>query len=375
MGREEKQPAYPRDLDTVDRQILRLLRDDGRRPNAEIARALGVSEPTVRKRLDRLRESGVLKIIGVLDPSATGFPVYAMIGLRVAAGRGREIGQRLTGMDCVANVTFITGRWDIWIEVMLPSNMRLHEFLGDDLTDIGGIVSSETFLVLAIEKFNYTWDLPDPDAPPTTSPTGVSPAAGEPHEDAAPAGATPRRAETVRKLDAMDRQILRLLQDDGRRPNADIARALGVSEPTVRKRLDRLLESGVLHIIGLLDPAATGFPVDVFVGIKAYHGHARDVGQNLAGMGCVTFVGYTTGPFDLLIEAVFADNAALLTFLSESVGSAPGVISTETIHILRVDKFKYMWDLPEASGTPDAGGRGATALTSWTQGHHRGSPS
>ena len=208
-----------------------------------------------------------------------------MIGLRVAPGQGREIGQRLAGMDCVANVTYITGRWDIWIEVMLPSNMRLHDFLGDDLADIEGIVSSETFLVLAIEKFNYTWDLPDPEATPDPLARGrrtgrarADRGGGRQGRRLSP-GAPIAPGRHGRQLDAVDRQILRLLQDDGRRPNADLARALGISEPTVRKRLDRLRDSGVLHIIGLLDPAATGFPVDVFVGIKASHGHARDVGH------------------------------------------------------------------------------------------------
>jgi|GEM_PF-55781 len=351
MAREVKRPIYPRDLDELDRRIIRLLRDDGRRPNAEIARAIGISEPTVRKRLDRLRTGGVLKIIGILDPPATGFPVYAMIGVRALPGVAREIGHRLAAMDCVANVTYITGRWDIWMEAMLESNMRLHEFLGEDLVAIPGILTTETFLVLAIEKFDYTWDLPDPEGRPTavhaTSETAFEPPIARPAGTGG--GVSPRshRMEAGRGMDTLDRQILRLLQDDGRRPNAEIARALGASEPTIRKRLDRLMESGVLRIIGLLNPAATGFLVDVFVGVRVKHGHVRRVGQQIAAMGCVTFVGYTTGPYDLLIEAVFLDNAALFTFLSESVGGAEGVISSETMHILAVDKFKYMWDLPE----------------------------
>ena len=359
MAREEKRPTYPRDLDALDRQIIRLLRDDGRRPNAEIARAIGVSEPTVRKRLDRLRTGGVLKIIGILDPPATGFPVYAMIGVRALPGMAREIGRRLAAMDCVANVTYITGRWDIWMEAMLESNMRLHDFLAEDLVAIPGILTTETFLVLAIEKFDYTWDLPDPEALPLAARVG-SEAASEPavaYPGGNGAGISPRskRMEAGRAMDTLDRQILRLLQDDGRRPNAEIARALGVSEPTIRKRLDRLRDSGVLRIIGLLDPAATGFPVDVFVGVRVKHGYVRRVGRQIAAMGCVTFVGYTTGPYDLLIEAVFLDNAALLTFLSESVGGAEGVIASETMHILAVDKFKYMWDLPENAETTGRG--------------------
>ena len=103
------------------------------------------------------------------------------------------------------------------------------------------------------------------------------------------------RIQGAAEVDAVDRQLLRLLRDDGRRPNAEIARALGVSEHTVRKRLDRLRDKGVLRIIGLLDPAATGFPVDVLIGIGVRHGLVREVGRRLAAQGCVAFVGHTTG--------------------------------------------------------------------------------
>lgn len=150
------------ELDALDRQILRLLRDDGRRPNAEIARAVGVSEPTARKRIERLQENGVLRIIGLLDPAATGFPVYAMMLIEVEPHRIQEVGAELATMDRVANVSYITGRAQIWCEAMLPDSETFHTFLREDLTAVSGIVRTEAFQVLAIDKFNYMWELPEP---------------------------------------------------------------------------------------------------------------------------------------------------------------------------------------------------------------------
>ncbi|MCZ7661539.1 MAG: cobalamin-dependent protein [Thermoleophilia bacterium] len=154
------------------------------------------------------------------------------------------------------------------------------------------------------------------------------------------------RIQGAVEVDAVDRQLLRLLRDDGRRPNAEIARALGVSEHTVRKRLDRLRDKGVLRIIGLLDPAATGFPVDVLIGIGVRHGLVREVGRRLAAQGCVAFVGHTTGRYDLIVEAVFQDNDALLAFLGDTLATMRGITKTEAFHVRGVEKFKYMWDLP-----------------------------
>lgn len=163
MPAENKRAPTPQELDATDRQILRLLRDDARRPNAEIARAVGVSEPTVRKRIERLRQNGVMRIIGLLDPAATGFPVYAMILIEVEPGMVRDVGGRLAAMDRVANVSYITGRSQVWCEAMLPSNEALYEFLSHDLAFVEGIITTEAFQVLAIDKFNYMWDLPELD--------------------------------------------------------------------------------------------------------------------------------------------------------------------------------------------------------------------
>ena len=160
-----KQFLGPSDFDDVDRQILRLLGEDGRRPNADIARLIGVSEPTVRKRLDRMIDNGALKILPVLNAAATGYPVDAIIGIRVRTGSLRDVGPQLAAMDHVAYVGYVTGAYDILIEVLLRDDQHLFDFLAEGLEHIDGIVSAETFRVLGTEKFTYNWEIPavDPD--------------------------------------------------------------------------------------------------------------------------------------------------------------------------------------------------------------------
>jgi Lrp/AsnC family transcriptional regulator for asnA, asnC and gidA len=337
-------PATVAALDSLDRQILRLLRDDGRRPNAEIARAAGSSEPTVRKRLDRLRDLGVLRVIGLLNPAATGFPVDVLIGIVVAHGKAKEIGRRLASMNCVAFVGYTTGVYDIVIEAVFADTLHLLDFLGASLGAVGEITSTETFHVLATDKFNYMWELPDPELPPLTPPATPPP---RPDEKVASARRTAKSREAKTEIDALDRHILRLLRDDGRRPNSEIARAIGLSENAVRKRLDRLRETGVLRIIGLLDPPATGFPVYAMIGLRVRPGTAQLVGRRLAQMDCVAYVGYTSGRYDLFTEAMLASNRALSEFLHGSLGTIDGILSTEAFHVLEIEKFNYMWDLPD----------------------------
>jgi Lrp/AsnC family transcriptional regulator, regulator for asnA, asnC and gidA len=145
-------------LDDVDREIMRLLRHDGRAKYSAIAREVGVSEPTVRKRVDRLRERGAIYISARVNPAPIGFQVDAMIGIRAERGRTREVGDALTAMEHVSYVGYLTGSLDILIEVFLPDTERLFTFLNEDLNAIDGIAYTETWHVVRTEKFNYMWE-------------------------------------------------------------------------------------------------------------------------------------------------------------------------------------------------------------------------
>lgn len=85
-------------------------------------------------------------------------------------------------------------------------------------------------------------------------------------------------------LDELDRRIIKYLRPNARRSCASIARAVGVSEPTVRTRVDRLIASGAILPMARVNPAAIGFPVDAMVGIRVVRGFAKGVGARLAAM-------------------------------------------------------------------------------------------
>ena len=118
------------------------------------------------------------------------------------------------------------------------------------------------------------------------------------------------------EMDELDRRIMKLLRPNARRSYASIARAVGVSEPTVRNRVDRLVSNGAIFPMARVNPAAIGFPVDAMVGIRVNRGYAKGVGARLAAMENVAYVGYTTGSFDILIEAHLPDNEGLYKFLN-----------------------------------------------------------
>jgi Lrp/AsnC family transcriptional regulator, regulator for asnA, asnC and gidA len=147
-------------------------------------------------------------------------------------------------------------------------------------------------------------------------------------------------------LDPTDREIIRALQHNGRTSNTEIGRALGLTETTIRKRIARLVDDGLVHIVAVPTPAAVGVTLSAIIGISVNLGDLDAVSQAVSELAEVRYVGVSTGRYDIILEAFFNDSGHLLAFVSQQLGGLPGVSGVETSIILRVDKFSYEWELP-----------------------------
>lgn len=150
-------------------------------------------------------------------------------------------------------------------------------------------------------------------------------------------------------LDIIDRQIIYILQQDGRTPNVEIARRTGISEATVRKRLDRLVSSGVIRVTAIPDPAKVGFSTITFFTLDVDLAHVDRIADQLARLPEVRAIYYTTGECDLIVEAWFTSGDKLLRFLTQQLAAIPGIQRTATSHVLRTIKDAGRWVLPSAA--------------------------
>lgn len=149
-----------------------------------------------------------------------------------------------------------------------------------------------------------------------------------------------------RPVDDVDRAIIRQLQRDGRASNTEIGRELGLTETTIRKRVARLLNEGLISIVAVPTPQAVEMMTSAIIGISVQLQHLHAVSDGLVVMPEVRYVGASTGRYDLIIEAFFSDHEHLLEFVSKQLGSMPGVTAVETSLILKVTKFSYEWEIP-----------------------------
>ena len=153
------------------------------------------------------------------------------------------------------------------------------------------------------------------------------------------AGPSPRSST---QLDSVSKEIIAQLQQDGRRSYSAIGKVVGLSEAAVRQRVQRLIESGVMQIVAVTDPMELGFARQAMIGIRI-RGGLLEAADLIAKLDEVDYVVVTSGPYDLLVEAVCESDEHLLELLSEKIRVIPGVESTETVMYLRLVKQTYSW--------------------------------
>ncbi|MEV7289542.1 Lrp/AsnC family transcriptional regulator [Streptomyces sp. NPDC093252] len=130
-------------------------------------------------------------------------------------------------------------------------------------------------------------------------------------------------------MDAVDRSILAVLEQDGRISNADLAARVGLSPSPCLRRVRRLEETGVIRgYRALVDPAAVGRGLRVFAGVRLLR-HTRDVvtafEQAVTALPEVTHTHHITGNFDYLLQVEVADLTAYEDFHAHRLADLPGV--------------------------------------------------
>jgi len=151
--RSEPRPVV---LDALDRKIIDALQQDGRRPYTVVARDLGVSEATIRKRVSRLQRKGVLQIVAAVDALTLGY-LRAEVGIRVLGPSVSKVTKRLEAVPEVSYIELVLGSFDISITVNCTDNDHLLAVLGDDIRSIPGVEVVEAWTVLKVTKDIYYW--------------------------------------------------------------------------------------------------------------------------------------------------------------------------------------------------------------------------
>ena len=160
------------------------------------------------------------------------------------------------------------------------------------------------------------------------------------HGDGEPAG---RVSPLSSPFDDLNQQIIRLLQENGRAAYDVIGQKLGVSAGTIRNRVTRMRDAGMLRIVAVVDPVAVDYESDAMLGIKTAPGTAPAVlAQRLEPLPAVVYIMWVSGRFDLLVEVVCDEESELTNFLNGHIHSQPDIAHVEVMTRLGMFKNQFL---------------------------------
>jgi Lrp/AsnC family transcriptional regulator for asnA, asnC and gidA len=133
-------------IDETNLAVIKHLRD-GRKSLKKIAEELSLSENTVRARVNRLVEEGVLDIVGLVDPQSIPGHRVVVVGVKLQTMDLINKGEKFSKLRGVVSVSVVTGRFDLVLFVLLKEGFGLLEFYTEEVAKISDVQSVETFVV------------------------------------------------------------------------------------------------------------------------------------------------------------------------------------------------------------------------------------
>ena len=146
--------AYP--LDDTDVAILRILQENARTPNAEIARRVGLAPSAIFQRIRKLEDAGVIRGYHVaVDPLALGYPLMAFVMIQTnELARDHDTAALLSQIPEVAEVHRVVGEDCFFVKVRVPCTDPLAHLLDEKIRRIPSVASTRTTIVLKTMKEN-----------------------------------------------------------------------------------------------------------------------------------------------------------------------------------------------------------------------------
>ena len=142
-------------LDTMNIEIVKHL-EDGRKPFKAIAEEMSVTENTIRARVQKMIKTGVLKIVGQVNPDTIENHQVVIVGVKVGTMDLQKKGEEFSMLKGVVSVGVVTGRYDLLLTVMLNNEFELLDFFREEMAKIEDVKSTETFVLFK----NFGWRIP-----------------------------------------------------------------------------------------------------------------------------------------------------------------------------------------------------------------------
>ncbi|WP_338702628.1 Lrp/AsnC family transcriptional regulator [Streptomyces sp. Q6] len=294
------------DLDETDLGIVRALQTDGRLTYETLAQHVGLSRPATRMRVQRLQESGAVRVVAIVHPSVRGLSASAHLAIDTDGAAGPVAGAIAT-LPQAPFVTLTSGRRSIMTELRTAGSGALERTI-EQIRALPGVRTVDTLVATRHVKDPYLL---------TDEPT----------------------VGTQGDLDALDERILSELEEDGRLAFAELAARVGLSPGATRARTLRLLDGGVAKVVALVRPDVLGMGYLCGFSLRVT-GTAAAAAERIAAMDRVTFLSTCLGHAEL-VGTITAESFGTVRTTLEEMRATPGVREVESWLHLEIVKERY----------------------------------
>jgi Lrp/AsnC family transcriptional regulator for asnA, asnC and gidA len=138
------------EIDGIDKEILRFLMEDARKPILQISKEIGISGAAIHQRLKKLEDAGVISGSKfMVNNKVLGYKTMAFIGVYLEkAASNSEAVKELKKIPEVLECHYTTGNWSILIKIICKDNEHLMQLLNKKIQPIDGVSRTETYISL-----------------------------------------------------------------------------------------------------------------------------------------------------------------------------------------------------------------------------------
>lgn len=292
-------------MNQLDRLLVHQLQADGRASYSDLAKSVGSNRAMVASHVNELLSSGKVKVIAAVHPRVLGLEVLAHLSVQLS-GPSEAVLRGIETLDSAVYISETTGSHQVVVEIRLGTMGQLYE----TVAFISGLPNVSTVNVLLYERVIRSLFL------------GEEPI-----------------LERL-SLDQTDIDIMRILQQDGRRGFAEIGEAIGVSMSTCRSRALRLMDANIMQIGAITRREGTNDAIVFGCGISLAGNASQEVVDLLAEVEGVEFVARTIGRYAMVCTIATGSQLDYNQVVSR-IRSLPGVRHVETWLHTRIVQERY----------------------------------
>ncbi|MDF3309110.1 Lrp/AsnC family transcriptional regulator [Rhodococcus sp. T2V] len=290
--------------DPLDRKIIAALTVDGRATWSTIAAALGEAERTVARRGARLLETGMVEVRGMADPHRTADSDPFIVHGRCRPDSTLMAAVALAHRPESVTVYVLSGPQHCYADIWAPRRRQSRLFLQEMATP-SGFLQMDISPVLEYIRTLHDWE------------PGILTETQTAQIRRIPKTRWPQFTDPV-ALDREDKALVRLVVENGRASFEELSRLVGISEQTVKRRLDKMRQSGLLTFRAVFDPALIGLPVAALLWIRTKPSRVSAVAEALAGQPFLRYAAIIMGDHQIVADFRLPSKEALRELMLEA---------------------------------------------------------